>query len=127
MSVHTKARTTKELTKIHLEVPARDAARVRQALGGMLALVGNGARVLDGDEINDEALYSLEDVYPDSTPGSRLKGLRAREGITQQELAEKLDIKQHHVSEMEKGVRKIGLAMARRISAAYNISHRVFL
>ena len=59
--------------------------------------------------------------------GSRLCILRMREGITQKELAEKLGIQQHHVSEMEKGIRKIGLAMAKRISKAYAISHRVFL
>ncbi len=127
MSAHTKARTTKGLTEIRLEVPAQDAARVRRAIGGMLALVGRGARLLDEDAIDDNALYAIEDVFPDSTPGRRLRGLRTREGITQQELAEKLGIQQHHVSEMEKGTRKIGLAMARRISKAYDISHLVFL
>ncbi len=126
MSVRMKARTTKKLTEIRLEVPASDVARVRQAIGGVLALVGRGARLLD-NEIDDEAIYSIEEVYPDSTPGSRLRGLRAREGITQRELAERLGIQQHHVSEMEKGTRKIGLSKARRIAKAYNISHRVFL
>ena len=127
MSAHTKARTIKESTEIRLEVLTRDAARVRAAIGGVLALVGRGARILDEDEIDDNALYTLEEACPDSTPGRRLRGLRTREGITQRELAEKLGIQQHHVSEMESGTRKIGLAMARRISNAYNISHRVFV
>jgi DNA-binding XRE family transcriptional regulator len=127
MSAHTKARTTKELTEIRLEVPARDAARVRQAIGGILALVGKGARLLDKNQIDDDAIYSFEETFPDSTPGRRLRGLRTREGITQKELADTLGIQQHHVSEMESGVRKIGLAMAKRIAKAYTISHRVFL
>ncbi len=127
MSAHTKARTIKELTEIRIEVPARDATRVRQAIGGILALVGRGARLLDGDEIDDSAVYAFEEAFPDSTPGRRLRGLRTREGITQRELAEKLGIQQHHVSEMEKGTRKISPAMARRIAKAYDISHRVFL
>jgi DNA-binding XRE family transcriptional regulator len=127
MSAHTKARTTKGLTEIRLEVPARDAARVRRAIGGMLALVGRGARMVDENEIDDDAIYSFEEAFPDSTPGSRLRGLRTREGITQKELAEKLGIQQHHVSEMEGGTRNIGLVMAKRIAEAYDISHRVFL
>lgn len=127
MSAHTKARTTKELTEIRLEVPVRDAARVRKAISGVLALVGRGARLLDGDAIDDDALYSFEEVFPDSTPGRRLRGLRTREGITQAELSDALGIRQHHVSEMESGRRKIGLAMAKRIAKAYNISYRVFL
>ncbi len=127
MSVHTKARTTKELTEIRLEVPKRDAARVRKALDGLLTLVGRDARVLDDYEIDDNAVYSFEEAFPDSTPGRRLRGLRAREGITRKELAEKLGIQQHQVADMEKGTRKIGLAMAKRIAKAYDISHQVFL
>ncbi len=127
MSAHTKTRTINELTEIRLEVPAQAAAQVRKAIGSMLALVGRGARLLDEDAIGDDAVYSFEEVFPDSTPGRRLRGLRVREGITQKELAEKLGIQQHHVSEMEKGTRKISVAMARRISRAYDISHRVFL
>ncbi|MDR1520025.1 MAG: helix-turn-helix transcriptional regulator [Planctomycetota bacterium] len=126
MSAHTKARTTKELTEIRLKVPARDASRVRHAIGGMLALVGRDARLLDED-VDDEAIYSFEEAFPDSTPGRRLRGLRTREGITQKELAEKLGIRQHHVSEMECGTRKIGLAMAKRMAKTYNLSHRAFL
>jgi DNA-binding XRE family transcriptional regulator len=127
MSAHTKARTTKGLTEIRLEAPARDAARVRRAIGGVLALVGRGARLLDEDEIDDNAVYPFEEAFPDSTPGRRLRGLRTREGITQKELAEKIGIRQHHVSEMESGTRKIGLVMAKRIAKACNISHRIFL
>ncbi len=83
--------------------------------------------MLDDDEFDDDAVYSFEEVFPNSTPGRRLRGLRTREGITQQELADKLNIQQHQVAEMESGTRKIGLAMAKRIARAYDIYYKVFL
>jgi DNA-binding XRE family transcriptional regulator len=119
---------------------------VRSALGGLLPLIGEEARLAevapdcsDVDNIDmkaiiaeieandDETRYPVDAAVGASTPGSRLRGLRMREGIAQKELAEKLGIQQHHVSEMENGTRKIGLAMAKRIAKAYDISHRVFL
>ena len=76
--------------------------------------------------IADNAVFSFEEAFSDSTPGRRLRGLRTREGITRQELAGALGITPQRVAEMENGTRKIGLAMARRISKVYPISHRVF-
>ncbi|MCL2000194.1 MAG: helix-turn-helix domain-containing protein [Planctomycetes bacterium] len=126
MSARTKARTTTALTEIRVKVPTRDAARARRAIESIIALICPG-RPLRDEKINDNALYSFEQVFPDSTPGGRLRGLRTREGITQRELAEKLGIQQHHVSEMEKGTRTIGLAMAKRIAKVYDIAYQVFL
>jgi DNA-binding XRE family transcriptional regulator len=132
--------------EFRLRVPAREAARVRSALGGLLPLIGEEARLAEvapgssgTDNIDmkaivaeieaddDVTLYPVESVIGTSTPGSLLRGLRVREGITPKELVEKLGIQQHHMSEMEKGIRKINLEMAWRISKAYAISHRVFL
>lgn len=141
MSVHTKKRATSAFAEFRLVVPAGEAARVRKALGGLLPLMGDDARLSELatnapniaaviDEIeagDDDALHPVEDVIGKPTPGRMLKGLRAREGITQRELAETLGVKQHHISEMEKGARSIGLAMARRIAKAYGVSHRVFV
>ncbi len=130
MSVHTKARTTTDLTEIRLVVPTRAATQVRQAIGGMLALVGKDAQLLvDDDEIdgNDGVVYSIEEVFPDASPGKCLRGIRTRDGITQKQLAEKLGIPQRQVADMENGTRKISAAMAKRIEKACNISHDVFL
>ncbi|MDR3211587.1 MAG: helix-turn-helix domain-containing protein [Planctomycetota bacterium] len=74
-----------------------------------------------------EESYSLKEVFPESSPGNRLRGLRAREGLKQKELASALGILPHHVSEMEKGTRAISVDMAKRIGEAYNISYKVFL
>ena len=59
--------------------------------------------------------------------GLVLKGARLKEDLTQKELAEKLDVKIHHISQMEHGKRSIGKEMARRLGAVLNINYRVFL
>jgi len=74
-----------------------------------------------------EELYTGEEVFPEGHPGMALRGLRTREGVTRKEFAARLGIRQHHVSEMEKGVRPITLEMAKRISEKYDISYKVFL
>jgi len=112
------------LTEISLTVPSEDAERLCKAINSLLELVRPVARPLNED---GEELYSAREVFPESSPGNRLRGLRTREGVTQKELAARLGIRQHHVSEMEKGVRAIGKDMAKRIGEAYSISYKVFL
>ncbi|MDR1310215.1 MAG: helix-turn-helix domain-containing protein [Deltaproteobacteria bacterium] len=83
--------------------------------------------VLAGHEIrpvNDEGeeLFDTEEVFPTSHPGSRLRGLRGREGLSQRSMAERLGIRQHHISEMEKGTRAISVDMAKKIGRTFDIS-----
>jgi len=59
--------------------------------------------------------------------GIRSKGARLMEGLTQAQLAEKIDIKPHHISEMENGKRVIGKVMAKRLARALNTGYKVFL
>ena len=59
--------------------------------------------------------------------GIAVRGGRCKEDMTQQELADKLGISQHHISEMENGKRSIGKAMAKRLAAIFNVDYRVFL
>jgi plasmid maintenance system antidote protein VapI len=47
--------------------------------------------------------------------------------MTQQELADKLEISQHHVSEMENGKRPIGKIMALRLGKFFKTDYRKFL
>ncbi|MGK5087879.1 helix-turn-helix transcriptional regulator [Bdellovibrionota bacterium FG-2] len=87
-------------------------------------------------------LVSLKDYSEDSVPwrevlkdviadggeaATSLRGARAREVMTQLELAGKLSIPQQNVSEMEKGKRPIGKAMAKRLAAIFRVNYRVFL
>lgn len=59
--------------------------------------------------------------------GLALRGLRARENLTQKALAERLNIAQHHISEMENKKRSIGKEMARRLAKEFNVSYKIFL
>ena len=56
-----------------------------------------------------------------------LRGLRYREQLTQKQLAEKLFIHQHHLSEMENGKRPIGKEMAKKLADILNVNWKIFL
>jgi ribosome-binding protein aMBF1 (putative translation factor) len=60
-------------------------------------------------------------------PAIALRGARHRENMSQQELADKLAIEQHHISEMENEKRPIGKAMAKRLAEIFDVDYRVFL
>ena len=141
MSAHTRALTTSALTEIRLEVPTRIAERVREALGALLPFFGDKARIAEKDdggvdieaiieeiEADDDGMrYTVEEAFGKIEPGQVLRGLRVRENITQEEMAEALGVRRRQIAEMENGTRKISVAMAKRIAKAYPISHRVFL
>lgn len=75
---------------------------------------------------------SARAIFPeifDATEGPAhiLKGARLREGLTQKALAEKLNIRQHHLSEMEHGKRPIGKEMAKKLGTVLRANWRVFI
>jgi DNA-binding XRE family transcriptional regulator len=113
-----------ESTEISFTIPSKEASTVGQALAGFMTLAGHKVRHLNDE---GEELYPAEEVFSAAHPGSRLLGLRVREGLTQKDLADKLGVRQHHISEMEKGKRAIGLEMAKRISSMFDVSYKAFL
>lgn len=60
-------------------------------------------------------------------PAIILRGLRYRENLTQKQLAEKLLIHQHHLSEMENGKRPIGKVMAKKLAETLRTNWKIFL
>lgn len=78
-----------------------------------------------------EKSIPARDILPELTddnlrPATMLRGARYKAGWTQTELANALDIKQHHVSEMENGKRLIGKAMAKRLAEVFECDYRIF-
>ena len=69
------------------------------------------------------------EVFPDFGPHIALRGARKREGLTQDQLAQKLGegVTQSNVSEMEAGKRPIGKAMAKKLGRALEMNWRIFL
>lgn len=124
MSAHMRARTTNGTVKFTVSVPLDKAGLFRKGLRTMLELAGLER------ETNEEGeeLYEHEDLCPpEERPASRLRGLRAREGITQQQLADALGTTQSRVAELENGTRRISINMAKRLSKTYGVHYKVFL
>jgi ribosome-binding protein aMBF1 (putative translation factor) len=112
-----KKPTMEKYTEFCIRVPVQNATAIRE-------LLESSGHVLD---ISERELYTAKDVFPDSHPGKIIKGLRVREGLTQQQLAEKTGLRHHHISEMEHGKRAIGKEMARRLGKALNADYKILL
>ena len=67
------------------------------------------------------------EISKSGEPATALKGARARIGMSQSELAEKLGIPQSNLSKMETGTRPIGKKMAIRLAKILKTDYRVFL
>ncbi len=78
------------------------------------------------DAISSEEFFAdYEEKY--TKPGMMLRGIRVREGLTQEAFAQLLDISQANLSKMELGKRPIGKAMAKRIAKAFDVNYRSLL
>ncbi|MGE4440518.1 MAG: helix-turn-helix domain-containing protein [Desulfomicrobium sp.] len=115
---------TEELTDICLRVPSGDALRISKVIADVLNRAGEhvGEVNAEGDE-----LFTLEEVFPDSTPGALLKGARYKEGMSQEQLSQASGIARRHISEMENNRRSIGKERARRLAEVLKVDYRVFL
>ncbi len=71
----------------------------------------------------------MSEYYGDTyeTPGYYLRAYRIKADLTQAELAKKLNIKQHHVSEMEHNKRSIGKTLAKKLATVLNCDYRRLL
>jgi addiction module HigA family antidote len=120
----TKKQTTEGFADFCIRVPRKDAARVHKALLSMLEFAEIPVRQLNEE---GEELLSFEEIFPDHHPGETVRGFRLREELTQAALAEKIGVRQHHISEIENGKRSISLEMAKKLASVLGTDHRVFL
>ncbi len=67
------------------------------------------------------------EVFPESTPGSRLRGARGLRELTQAQLAALIGVSVPNISAMENNRRPIGKAMAKKLALALDFSYQVFL
>ena len=61
------------------------------------------------------------------TPGYYLRVYRTRADLTQVSLAKKINVKQHHLSEIENNKRSIGKELAKKLAAVLKCDYRKFL
>ncbi len=71
------------------------------------------------EEVSPELLTNPHGVY--------LKGMRIREGLTQEQLSELTGIPRRHISEMESGKRPIGKNSAHKFADTLGADYRLFL
>ncbi|NDE91572.1 MAG: XRE family transcriptional regulator [Alphaproteobacteria bacterium] len=98
-------------------------------------LVSQDARKAVEDFLNKmskEKLIPAEIVLPELAdpvlrPAVMLRGSRVKAEMTQKELAKKLGILQHHLSEMEHGKRPIGKQMAKKLADVFDTDYRLFI
>ena len=111
----TKEQITKDFAEVcrRHRLPDEQISKIQEAVAAIL-----GAE--------DESL-SLEEVFPDLHQGSAIRGLRLREGLTQEQLAHLLGVKRPNLSEMESGKRPIGKNMAKRLAQVLKTDYKVFL
>lgn len=83
-------------------------------------------RVEDREHVSPDAVFAGVNAQF-TKPGALLQGLRHREGLTQVELAKQLLVTQSDISQMERGVRRIGRTVACRIEALFGVHYRAFL
>ncbi|MEW5773851.1 MAG: helix-turn-helix transcriptional regulator [Thermodesulfobacteriota bacterium] len=101
-----------------VQTPPALADSVQAALEAVLRLA---------EQAGKEQSYTIEETFPDLGPGDALRGARELNGLTQQQLAEAVGVGKSNISEMERGKRPIGKAMAKRLAKALGTSYKVFL
>lgn len=118
MQAPTKKRTTSGVVELCFKVPESRADAVSRLVSTFLEQRRGQA---------PDEFVPWEEIYPAFGPPVALRGARAREGLTQVELSQRLGIPQRHISEMEHGKRSIGKEMAKRLAKALRVDYRVFL
>ncbi len=118
-----KTRTTGGSTKITLTVPECLATEIT---AGIQRLMDRAQKKYE-ESVDDDRLYTIEEVFGEITPGGCMRGLRAKEDLTQKQFAEKLGVKQHHISEMENNRRPISVQMAKKIQSIFGVGYKTFL
>lgn len=118
--------------KMHLiEIAIKDGAKKKKFLVSEDKAAAI-ATLLQETPQNEDGVLSAKNIFPDlgdpeKRPFITFRGIRAKTGLTQLELAERLSISQTDVSKIENGKRNIGKALAKKIEKEFKIDYRRFL
>jgi DNA-binding XRE family transcriptional regulator len=121
-----KMRHTEQMDEILLQLPPPATDKVRNAIQGALKSLGHTMQIrLLNDE--EEELLTFKEVFPDAHPGLFIRGLRNRDELTQQRLADMLGTTQAGVAEMESGKVPITNRMAQKLGKIFDTPYQMFL
>lgn len=118
MDATVTVKPTPEEHTLVFEIPKRAFSEVMSVLNRL------GKPVRDNISA-DEVFKHLDAKYGQA--GAILRGARAKEGLTQKDLAAKTGIEQADLSKMENGKLTIGRERAKRLGVVLKIDYRVFL
>jgi DNA-binding XRE family transcriptional regulator len=126
MSVPMKKRPTKEVELVLHDRSARLFRIPRDKANAILTLIQ------DNEVKEEDQLVPADEVFKDlyekhGKSGTTIRGFRSRDDLSQGELAEKLDIHQTDLSQMENGKRPISKKMAQKLAKVFKTDYRVFL
>ena len=87
--------------------------------------------ILSNPDIKEESIpydeIVAEKIKKIGKGAMALKGARAREDVTQKQLADKLNIDQAIISKIENGQLRIDNDLAKKIGKIFNVNYKVFL
>jgi DNA-binding XRE family transcriptional regulator len=118
MSAHTQTPPTDTICTLAFVGPTANAQAAREVL---LSL---GFREVRETVPWRECFPAWSDAQ---LPGVALAGARAKESLTQVQLARLTGIPQRHISEMEHGKRPIGKERAKKLAEILKVDYHVFL
>lgn len=116
-----KVSTINGLNEYRFSMPTVGAEKIEHAIQAILDVIKYQ------EPVDDDQVYTAEEVLGSRNPATILRGFRYREDLTQKQLAAALGIKQHRISDFERGVRKISPKMATRLADFFGTSASVFL
>lgn len=122
---HTKKRHTEEVEARFIGTP-ENISKLRRAARAFNVVDATQGKLPPEDEKN----WTMEEAFPEmawNAGGVSIRGGRAKEGLTQRQLADLTGIPQRHISEMENSKRPIGKELARKLAKALKVDYRVFL
>ena len=73
----------------------------------------------------DDLFKETDQKYGEA--GALLRGLRARENLSQVEFAKRIKVTQANLSKMENGTRPIGKTIAARIAKSFDVNYKYFI
>lgn len=121
-----------EAAKMRLiEITIRDGAKRKLFL--VPSEKANAIEILIKEPAHSEnSLIDAGEVFPNlrdpkKRPFIVFRGIRAKTGLTQQELAKRLGITQVEISKIEHAKRSIGKKLAKKIEEEFKIDYRRFL
>ena len=124
MQALTKKHHTETMVEVRFRGSASSINRLRRT-ANMLKVTD-----LSEPQMEDKTFYSPEELSPEllwNRGGVCLRGARCKESMTQKQLADKVGIAQHHISEMENGKRTVGKETAKKLASVLKVDYRVFL